>query len=78
MLNSIITRKKSSREKKTEVLKNVDLLLKRQKLVYSGFRGGTFDSSDKLTSGREERFSEKYNDDDDDDDADDDDDEFYT
>ena len=31
MLNSIITRKKSSREKKTEVLKNVDLLLKGQK-----------------------------------------------
>ena len=72
MLNSIITRKKSFREKKTEALKNVDLLFKGQKLDYSGFRDGTFDSSDKLTSGREESFSEKYNDDDDDDD------EFYT
>ena len=41
---------------------------------------GIFDSSDTHTSGKEEDFSEKYNDngDDNDDDDDDDDDEFYT
>ena len=80
MLTSIIASQKSYKEKKTEVLENADLLLKGQKWIYSGFMNGIFDSSDMHTSGREEDFSEKYNDDDDDDDDDDadddDDDEF--
>ena len=70
MLTSIIASQKSYKEKRTEVLENADLLLKGQKWIYSGFMNGIFDSSDMHTSGREEDFSEKYNDDDDDDDDD--------
>ena len=63
MLKSIITCKSSYKEKKAQVLKNADLLLKGQKLIYSGFMDNIFDSSDIHTSGREEDFSEKYSDD---------------
>ena len=56
MLKSIISPKESYKEKKTEVLENADLLLKRQKLIYNGFMDGIFNTSDLHTSGREKYF----------------------
>ena len=62
ILKSILARKNNFKEKKAEFLKNADLLLKGQKFIYSGFMDGIFDSSDIYASGREEDFSEKYDD----------------
>ena len=57
--------KKVIKKKKAEVLENPELLLKGQKVIYSGYMDGIFESSDMHKSGREEDCFEKYNDEDD-------------
>ena len=50
---------KSYKEKKTDVLTNTELLLKGQKLIYSGFVNNIFDHDNVHQDGRKETFSGK-------------------
>ena len=49
-------------KKKVRILKNAELLLKGQKLIYSRFDDGILDHDNIHRFGREETFSDSYND----------------